>query len=269
MQKLKKISLRLAMIVGLLYLAACAYLFFAQESIIFFPEKLDKDFKFAYAQNFEELNIKTTDGAVLNGLLFKADSSQGLIFYLHGNAGSLSTWGDVAQTYLALNYDVFIPDYRGFGKSGGEIDGEDLFFSDVQTLYDEMKMKYSEDKIVVLGYSIGTGPAAKIASTNKPRVLILQAPYYSLSDMMTHEYPGVPTFLLKYRFATNEYIKTCTMPIVIFHGDKDEVIYYESSVKLRGLCKRGDTLITLHGQSHNGMTDNMQYKNALVRILAP
>lgn len=267
MIKLKKIVVRFLITLGVLYISVCAYLFFAQESIIFFPEKLDENFKFSYSNSFEELNIKTEDGTVINGLLFKADSSQGLIFYLHGNAGSLRTWGDVAQTYLALNYDVFIPDYRGFGKSSGEIDGEDLFFSDVQTLYNEMKKKYSEEKIIVLGYSIGTGPAAKIASTNKPRMLILQAPYYSLSDMMTHEYPGVPTFLLKYRFATNEYIKTCTMPIVIFHGDKDEVIYHESSVKLRELCKSGDTLITLNGQGHNGMTDNVLYKNALLPIL--
>lgn len=267
MSRLKKILIRFIITLGIVYLAACTYLFFAQESIIFFPEKLEKNFTFAYPDKFEELNIKTADGSMLNGLLFKADSSQGLIFYLHGNAGSLSTWGEVAITYLAMNYDVFILDYRGFGKSDGEIDGEDQMFADVQSAYDEMKKLYSEDKIVILGYSIGTGPAAKIASVNKPRMLILQAPYFSLTDMMTHEYPIIPTFLLKYSFATNEYITQCTMPVVLFHGDEDHVIYYESSVMLEELCKSGDTLITLHGQGHNGMTDNFQYQNEMSRLL--
>lgn len=267
MPRLKKALIRFVITLGIVYLAACAWLYFAQESIIFFPEKLDKNFKFAYTDKFEELNIKTADGSMLNGLLFKADSSRGLIFYLHGNAGSLSTWGDVARTYLAMNYDVFILDYRGFGKSDGEMDGEDQMFADVQSAYDEMKKLYSEENIVILGYSIGTGPAAKTASVNKPCMLILQAPYFSLTDIMTHEYPIVPTFLLKYSFETNEYITKCTMPVVIFHGDEDEVIYYESSVKLEELCKAGDTLITLPGQGHNGITDNFQYQNELRRIL--
>ena len=57
------------------------------------------------------------------------------------------------------------------------------------------------------------------------------------------------------------------MPVVIFHGDKDEVIYYESSLKLKGLMKRTDTLITLKGQGHNGITDNSDYKTAIEKIL--
>ena len=119
----------------------------------------------------------------------------------------------------------------------------------------------------MLGYSIGTGIAAEVAATNDPRLLILQAPYYSMVDMMKHTYPGVPTFILKYKLETNKFIKDCTMPIVIFHGNADEVIYYGSSLKLKPLLKRGDTLITLNGQGHNGITDNEDYLAAIKRIL--
>src|ERR1035437_9292247 len=115
---------------------------------------------------------------------------------------------------------------------------------------------YSENKIIVLGYSIGTGLAAYLASTNNPKLLILQAPYLSLTDMMQHTFPVIPTFMLKYKFETDKYIKDCKMPIVIFHGDCDEVIYYGSSLKLKEQFKRQDTLITLIGQRHNGMTNN-------------
>lgn len=265
--RLKKAAIRTVIVLATLYVAVCGYLYFGQEGILFFPEKLGKKYTFDYSGNFEELNVKTSDGILLNGLLFKADSSKGLVFYLHGNAGSLGTWGDVAQTYADLGYDVFMPDYRGYGKSEGEITSEEVFFSDVQLLYDEMKKKYAENEIIVLGYSIGTGPAAKIASANKPKMLILQAPYFSLTDMMRHEYPIIPTFLLKYKFATNEFIPLCTMPVVIFHGDADRIIYYESSVKLMELCKKTDTLITLRQQGHNGMTDNPVYRQELRKIL--
>ena len=251
------------------YLIICGLLFFFQEKLIFFPEKLEKDFKFNFDQHFEEIEIKTTDQKFLHGLLFKSDSSRGLIFYLHGNAGSLRSWGELARTYTNLGYDVFMLDYRGYGKSEGTISGEKQLFQDVQLAYDDVKKRYAENKMVVLGYSIGTGPAAKIASTNNPRLLILQAPYYSLTDIMKHSYSLIPTFILKYKFETNEFIKDCKMPVVIFHGNMDEVIYYNSSIKLKELFKKTDTLITLNGQGHNGITDNPEYRADIEKILAP
>lgn len=244
-------------------------LFLFQEKLIFYPEKLNKDFKFSFDQKFEELNIKMKDGKSLNGLLFTSDSSKGLIFYLHGNAGSLQSWGGVARTYTALNYDVFILDYRGFGKSEGAISSQGQLFGDVQIAYNEMKKKYQEDHIIILGYSIGTGPATKIASVNHPKLLILQAPYYNLTDMMKHNYPIIPTILLKYKFETNEYLKDCKMPVVIFHGKQDEVIYYGSSLKLKEQFKKADTLITLDKQGHNSITDNPFYKIEMQKILNP
>lgn len=264
---MKKGLLKLLKIIAGLYIALCGFLYFFQEKIIFYPLYLDKDYKFNFAQKFKEQNIKTTDGKLLNGLLFEADNAKGLIFYLHGNAGNLSSWGEVAKTYTDLNYDVFIIDYRGYGKSEGKISGQDQLFEDNQTAYDELKKRYNEGSIIILGYSIGTGLASQLASTNHPKLLILQAPYYNLTDLMKQQFPFIPTFILKYKFATNEYLKNCGMPVVIFHGNADEVIYYDSSLKLKEAFKKQDTLITLKGQGHNGMTDNEEYKVALTKIL--
>ncbi|MDB5012280.1 MAG: hydrolase with alpha/beta fold [Daejeonella sp.] len=264
---MKKFILTTLKIIVALYLLVCGLLFFFQEKLIFFPQKLDKTFQFQFDEQFEEKSIKLTDGTILNGLLFKAKNSRGLIFYLHGNAGSLNSWGHVAKTYTDLNYDVFLLDYRGYGKSEGSISGQEQLYEDVQSAYNDLKKMYRENRIIVLGYSIGTGLASKIASTNKPKLLILQAPYYSLTDLMRHTYPIIPTSILKYKFETNKYSKDCKMPVVIFHGDADEVIYYGSSLKLKEQFKRQDTLITLGGQGHNGMTENEEYKRNIKTIL--
>lgn len=264
---MKNIFFKILISVVILFIILGGIMFINQEKMIFFPEKLDRSFQFNFDQKFEELFIQADDGKNLHGLLFRADNSKGLIFYLHGNAGSLSSWGGVAKSYTDLKYDVFILDYRGYGKSEGSINGENQLFSDIQTAYDNLKKKYDEDKIIVLGYSIGSGPAAKIASSNNPKLLILQAPYFNLPDLMRKFYPLIPTFFLKYKFMTNKYIKECEMPVVIFHGDEDEVIYYGSSLKLKKLFKPGDKLITLEGQDHNGMTDNPEYKIELKKIL--
>jgi alpha-beta hydrolase superfamily lysophospholipase len=243
-------------------------LFFFQEKLIFFPEKLDKDFQFSFAEKFEEIEFQSEDNKSLHGVLFKAGRSKGLVFYLHGNAGSINSWGEIAKTYTELDHDVFLFDYRGYGKSEGSITSQEQLFRDLQVVYNEVAGRYAEDNIIVLGYSIGTAPAAKLASTNNPKLLILQAPYYSLTDMMRHNYRIFPTFLLKYKFRTDQFIRDCKMPVVIFHGDKDEVIYYRSSLKLKDLMKVTDTLITLKGQGHNGMTENPDYKIEIQKVLS-
>lgn len=263
----KRLLFRTITVLVIFYVLLCTTLYFFQERLIFFPEKLERNFSYSFTSPFEEYWIKTIDSKRLNGLLFKTDKSKGLIFYLHGNAGSLRTWGDVAKRYTSLGYDVFLLDYRGYGKSEGQIYSEQQLFKDVQIAYDNLKHRYAENRIVVLGYSIGTGIASHLAATNHPRLLILQAPYYNLTAMMQQKYPLVPPFLLKYKFQTNQHLTFCNMPVAIFHGNQDEVIGYSASLQLKKEMKAGDTLITLAGQGHNGITDNPDYIAALKMIL--
>jgi uncharacterized protein len=264
---LKKIMVTISIILGA-YILVCGLLFLLQEKLIFFPQKLKKNHNFSFKQEFEEIYIATEDQKVLHGLLFKADSSKGLIFYLHGNAGSLDAWGIVADTYTPLQYDVFLLDYRGYGKSEGAIESEAQLFQDVEHVYKEMLKLYTEDKVVVLGYSLGTGLAAKLASTNNPKLLILQAPYYSLTDIVKHTFPFVPPFLLRYKLNTYKYISDCDMPIVLFHGNEDEVIPFSQSMKLKPLLKDSDKLIIFNRQGHNGMTFREDYVEAIGEVLS-
>lgn len=263
----KKLLINTLIIITAFYVIICCLAYFLQEKLIFFPEKLSKDHRFRFDQPFQEMSFTMKDGKSLNGVLFKADSSRGLIFYLHGNAGSLDGWGEVATFYTDAGYNLFMLDYRGYGKSEGVISSPNQFYNDIQSVYDSIKTAYQEDSIIILGYSIGTGAATRLASQNNARLLMLQAPYYSLTDMMQHSYPILPTFLLKYKFETNRFLPACKMPVVIIHGDADEVIYYGSSVKLSKLFKEKDTLITLRGAGHNGMSERNDYREAFKGIV--
>jgi len=211
----------------------CLFVYFIQESMIFFPSKLPTDYPYEFNSDYEELSIVTEDLAILNGLLFTVDSSRGVVFYLHGNAGALDSWGTVAPIYTRLNYDIFVLDYRGYGKSEGSISSEQQFYGVIQSAYNEIKVRYDEKNIVVLGYSLGAAAAAKLAAENNPAMLILQAPYYSLTDLKKRIYPFLPDFLVRYKFETYSFLDNTKVPVIIFHGDRDEVIYYGSSVKLQ------------------------------------
>lgn len=143
MRKIIKISL--LSIVGTCILF-CSAFYFAQEKLLFYPIKLDESYNFIFV-NGEEINLTSPDGTRLNNLLIKSTQtpSKGLIFFLHGNAGALDSWGYTAKFYNELGYDVFIPDYRGFGKSQGNISNQKQLFDDAQQAYDYVKGLYKED----------------------------------------------------------------------------------------------------------------------------
>ena len=154
---IKFLFVTLSSFFAVIYLLVITYIYINQSEMVFKATKLASDFKFDYKQDFEEVNFSSFDGKNLHGLLFKAQNPKGLVFYLHGNAGNLSTWGNISEIYTNLGYDIYILDYRGFGKSNGNIESEDQVNKDVSLVYRNIIKKYDQQKIVIIGYSIGTG----------------------------------------------------------------------------------------------------------------
>ena len=259
------ISYVLIFVLGLLLLNV--WMYFQQPQMIFFPLRELSQTPADWGLGYEDVTLDTADNVRLHGWYIPNPQSEQVLLFFHGNAGNISHRRDSIELFHRLGLNIFIIDYRGYGKSEGTISSQNQIFKDVQTVYENLKSRYNEDKIIVLGYSIGTGIATKLASKNNPKLLILQAPYYSMVDMMKRYYPIIPTFLLKYKFETNIYIKDCKVPIVIFHGNRDTVIPYESSRKIKELIKDAGTLIIMHGQGHNGMSNNMKYLTELKKIL--
>lgn len=267
MQKIKLLLKIIVSIFGSLYLLIIGLLYFNQESLFFHANKLEKNHQFTFAENFKEIKIKTSDNINLHGLLFTNEKPKGLVFYLHGNAGTVETWGKIASKYTNLGYDIFILDYRGFGKSDGEISSEAQLFSDISSAYNQLKIKYKEENIVITGYSIGSGLAAYLASKNNPKALILQAPYYHLQELASDRFPIVPDFAIKYKVPTFQFMQQVKCPIFIFHGDQDIIVPYENSLQLKTVLKPNDKLITLENQGHLSLNENENFLFELKEIL--
>lgn len=247
-------------------LVLCGFYFF-QQKLLFLPKVLPENYSFSYELPYEELFFNVDDQTALNGLLFKSDSSKGLVFFLHGNSGALDTWGKVANTFVSNNYDCFILDYRGYGKSQGHISNENQLYRDINIVYQDFLTRYSEEDVIVVGYSIGTGPSAQLASINNPKRLILQAPYNNIATWLKSHYLFVPSFLIRYKLTTDKYIVNVTAPITIFHGDQDKIIPYECSLKLSKMFTQKDELIKLTGLGHLDFCKNLNYIKNMNRIL--
>ena len=257
-----------ALIVLSAYVVLSVLLYFLQDYFLFKPEKLTPDFEFHYNnQEFEEYNIETRDGAVINGLRFKAQSPKGVVFYLKGNSKSIKGWGKFAVDFTRHGYDVIMVDYRGFGKSTGRRT-QKAIKRDMQVIYNKIKKKVPEKYIILYGRSLGSGFAAKLASMNEPRMLILDAPYYSLSKVAKKYIPFMPlSLLIKFPMPTYKWLKYVKCPIHILHGTDDRLIPYKTSVKLSKINPKRTKLYTVIGGGHKDLNTFESYHSMLGDII--
>jgi pimeloyl-ACP methyl ester carboxylesterase len=244
------------------------FLYFFQERFLFHPEKLPKDFVFQYEnQQVEEYNLELQDGAVINGLHFKSENPKGVVYYLKGNSKSIKGWGKFAVDFTLHNYDVIMIDYRGFGKSTGKLSQESMK-RDALYVYDRIKEKVKEHRIIIYGRSLGTGLATKVASVNNPKALILACPYFSMSKNAKRYLPLIPLGLvMRYRMPTYKWIKYVKCPIRIIHGTKDRVIRFNSSLRLSQLKPDSTKLYPIIGGGHKDLHNFESYHRALGEIL--
>ena len=250
-----------------LYAFLCLIIYFFQHLFFFRPEILAKHFKYQYPFPFEELNFEMEDGGRINAIHFKVPNSRGVIYYLKGNSRSIKGWGKFAKDFVSNGYDFFMMDYRGFGKSRGKRSQEKLF-SDSQFLYLWLRNHYPEEKIIAYGRSFGSGIAARVASWNKPRLLILDSPYFSFLYNAKRYAGFLPLqWIMKYDLRTDQYLKTISSPVHIIHGNKDKLISFHQSEMLKSLHPNKITLHPIAGARHNNLPDFPEFFELLYDIL--
>lgn len=248
-----------------LYVAVLALLYFFQERMIFFPSKLEPNHDFSFDQPFEEIRLDA-NGTWISGLKFLAQSrdggqiysdengerkaKNGAVIFFHGNAGNLQGWGKYARHFTDLGYDFYLFDYRGYGKSGGEIGSQEQLYADTDLMMEPVLREYDAGEVTVLGYSVGSGLAARAAQKYGAKRLVLIAPYFSLEELAREKMPFVPKFLIKYKIPTFEFVGSFGGPVTIFHGEHDELIGVDNSRRLLKFLKPGDKIYELNA-GHN------------------
>lgn len=247
------------LIIAIVYIAASLIVYFFQHYFFFRPEILPHHFEFNYPYDFEEKDFTMEDGGVINSVWFKVPNSRGVVFYFKGNSRSIKGWGKFSLDFLRNGYDFFMMDYRGFGKSRGKRT-ETKLYNDSQQLYKWLSDHYPEDKIVIYGRSLGSGIATRIASWNKPAMLLLDSPYLSFFHQIRRFAFFLPLgMLLRYKIRTDQFINQVNVPIKIIHGTNDRLIPFAHSERLRDIAPDNITLIPVPGAGHNNLPDYAAY----------
>lgn len=263
-----KFLMILAALMSLGYAGIVTALYLAQERLIFPASKLPPDYQFKFDQPFKEIQV-AVPGASLNALHITQPAPQGLVFFLHGNAGDLSTWTTGVDFYRKVNYDLFIFDYRGYGKSTGRIESETQLHADVRAAWDLIAPQYRSRNIpiVIYGRSLGTGLATHLAREVEPALTILVSPYTSLLAASKRAYAIAPDWILKYPLRTDAIIGHVKSPIMLIHGRQDELIPHTDSEHLRTLVRSPNELLVVDGAGHNDIHQFPIYLDALAARL--
>lgn len=244
-------------------------LYFLQEYFLFHEKSLPRNYKFQFNVPFKEVDIAINEKDTMNMVQFfpKDSVRRGVVLYYHGNKENINHYAPYADNFTKQGYEVWMPDYPGFGKSTGERTERNML-DQAALVYKMAAAKYNSDSIIIFGRSLGTGMASYVAVNNPSHRLILETPYYSIPALFGTFAPIYPTeWLSTYKFRVNEWLEGVKCPVTIFHGNSDWIIPYRCAKKLKTVLKPGDEFVTIDGGSHNNLNDYPLYHQKLDSLL--
>ncbi|MFT3700731.1 MAG: alpha/beta fold hydrolase [Agriterribacter sp.] len=265
----RKRWLRWLNILLVIYLLCGVAVYFFQDRFLFHPEKMAANTAYNFPYPNKELNIPLDNNYSMNVVQFltKDSTPKGVVLFFHGNRKNIDWYAAYAPFFTKNNYEVWVIDYPGFGKSTGDLTEKKLYdFAD--QLYTLAKSKYSSDRIIIYGKSLGTGIAAWLASKKSCSQVVLETPYYSITSLFSHYLPVYPmSKILKYQLPTYSYLGITNAPVTIFHGTADKVIPYSNAIKLKEVLKPNDHFITIENGEHNNLKEYPQFVQSLDSLL--
>jgi fermentation-respiration switch protein FrsA (DUF1100 family) len=210
-----------------------AFTKYLEKTNIFFPTKVIEATPDAFNLTFEDVFLPTSDGEKLNAWFVPAGPDGKVVLFFHGNAGNISHRLEQLVLFNKLGLNVFIIDYRGYGKSTGRVNEQGIYL-DAQAAYNYLvhTRGVSPDKILLYGESLGSQAAIDLASKEKVAGLIAEGSFTSAADMAAAIYPFLPRIFLSIQFDALNKIAQVTCPVLIIHSRDDEIVPLRLGKKL-------------------------------------
>src|SRR5262245_47748864 len=265
--------LRIAGAAAILALAAAALLWMGmhfEESFLYFPSRRLAAAPKDYGLDAEDLRPKAEDGIELFGWWIRGEGKRAVLFF-HGNAGNAADRLDRAKIlHDRFGLDVFLVDYRGYGRSAGSPSEEGLV-RDARAVYETAKSRgFPPERIVAFGESLGSAVAVGLAAERPCEGLILETPFLSIREMARRHYPFVPGFLIRTRFDNGARIPAIAAPKLFLVAERDTIVPPEQGRRLFELAPPPKTLYLIPNAGHNDtyVTGGEPYWQAVGSFLA-
>ena len=215
------------------YFVVVVFIYFYQRNLLYHPSEnnyQNDEVKFDY----EEVNIEVENEIKLKSWLINKDFKKlKTLLIFHGNAGDLSNRIYKLNELNKLKINILLVSWRGFSGNKGSPTEKNLYKDAEAAISWLNKKNVSNSQIILYGESLGTGIAVEIAKKNNFNSIILESPFTSIENSAKIYYPYLPVkYLLKDRYDTINKIKMVKSPIMIMHGEKDDVVPISMGKKL-------------------------------------
>jgi hypothetical protein len=235
------------------YLGIGALMYFAQRSLMYFPDRTRTPPAAAGLPQAQEVWLDTADGERVIAWHVPPRGDKPVVIYFHGNGGALNLRVDRFQRLTAEGFGLLGLSYRGYGGSTGKPTEAGLI-ADARAAYAFAAERYS--RIVLWGESLGTGVAVALAAEKPVERLILDAPFTSTVDVAANVYWFLPVrLLMKDQFRSDLRIQLVKAPVLILHGEADGIIPIGYGERLFAMVPGKKQMMRFPRGSHNDLDE--------------
>lgn len=247
-----------------------------EASVTFHPEREPWGGSWRASGGGEEVWFETAGGARLHGWFVPAAGGQARasVVYFHGNGGNVSYLDWVGEQLAARGFDVLLFDYRGYGRSEGSLSDERGLYEDADAAYDYLVRGRGArpERVVLYGQSLGTTAAADLAARRPCGALVLESGLSSAADMARVIFPWLPRAvarLTRSKFDSVGKLPRAGCPVLVIHGERDEVIPVEQGRALHAAAPEPKQLMLIPGAGHNNLTivGGQRYLDAVAEFI--
>ncbi len=255
----------------LVYSGFAILLYIFQSRLIYFPVREYLATPEYLGLHYEEVTFPADDGTLLTGWFIPAGVSDTVILFCHGNAGNISHRLEYIRIFNALGHNVFLFDYRGYGKSEGRPSESGTYRDALGAWSYLVKEKgYQPGSIIVYGRSLGGAIASWLTQGRSTAALVLDSAFTSVKALGSQLYPYLPIrWLSRYKYNTVRHMEKVTCPVLIIHSRNDDIIPFEHGKKLFESLTPPKEFLEISGSHNEGFLESQgKYRTGLQDFLS-
>jgi hypothetical protein len=273
-RQLRSPVLQIALTLLVLYLGLCAGVWLVQRRLLYFPAGAPEADPSSLDLAFEDVDVRSADGLRLHGWWLPAPSNApvGAVLVFHGNAGNVADRLPLARALTAMQLDVLLFDYRGYGSSEGR-PSEGGLYLDGEAMHDWLVRRMEQrglasERIAYFGESLGAAVAIDLAQRRHVAAIATEAAFTSIADVARSIYWFLPVDLLvRDRFASIRKIGSLDVPLLAMHSPADEIVPFTHSERLVTAARSAELLPLSGGHNDGGFQRSPAYAAALQAFL--
>jgi alpha-beta hydrolase superfamily lysophospholipase len=238
----------------------------AKKEVISTPAELGLD--------YDEVWFDTLDGVRIHGWSIPGQADMPLVIFFHGNAANISHFVDKLHYINEMGFSTFILDYRGFGKSRGQVIHEEDFYIDGRSAIDYLRNTgWQPSQMIFYGHSLGAAVALQMGLEIPPAAVVLESPFTSMSEIAWHTAPVgyalIGWWAIDAEFDNLNKIGDLSVPLVIFQGGKDKIVPPKMAQRLYKHAREPKEICFIPNGGHSDLfqVGGEKYKNAWIDLV--